>query len=63
MSRGKSHCVEHNGQPMSLREYADTIGIPRGTIMRRWSKGDRGERLSRAPDQRYNKRGQTSNVS
>lgn len=57
MPKGKSHCVEHQGQPMSLREYADVIGIPRGTIMRRWSAGDRGERLSRAPDQRYNKRG------
>lgn len=49
---------------MSLREFADAIGIPRGTIMRRWSKGDRGERLSRASDQRYTpKRDQTSNVS
>lgn len=53
MAKGKSHCVEHNGQPMSLREFADAIGIPQGTIMRRWSKGDRGERLMRKPDGRY----------
>lgn len=48
---------------MSLREFADIVGIPRGTIMRRWAKGDRGERLSRAPDQRYNKRGNFSKQS
>jgi hypothetical protein len=48
--RGKSNCVEHNGQSMTLRDFADAVGLAHGTVSRRWAKCDRGERLARPAD-------------
>ena len=41
------HVIEHEGQPMSLRELASIVGLSARTIQHRYSVGDRGERLTR----------------
>lgn len=54
MPKARSHrCVVYRGRAMTLRALADLVGVPIGTIGRRWAKGERGKRLVRAPDQRY----------
>lgn len=42
-----SHCVEYQGQPMSLRELASVVGLEARTIQHRYSVGDRDARLIR----------------
>jgi hypothetical protein len=44
--------VPHEGQLLTLRELAAATGIQPETIFKRWSKGDRGERLIRPLDAR-----------
>jgi hypothetical protein len=44
--------VPHEGQFLTLRELAAATGIKPETIFKRWSKGDRGERLIRPLDAR-----------
>jgi hypothetical protein len=44
--------VPHEGQFLTLRELAAATGIKPETIFKRWSKGDRGERLIRPLDPR-----------
>jgi hypothetical protein len=59
-----SHCVEYQGQPMSLRELASIVGLPARTIQYRYHAGDRGERLIRPVSQgARNDLAQSSNVS
>jgi hypothetical protein len=48
---GRQHCVEHGGQPMSLRELASVVGLPARTIQHRYHVGDRGDRLIRPVSQ------------
>jgi hypothetical protein len=47
MAKAAAKCVEWKGQRLTLREFADLVGISHGTIARRWTLGDRGERLGR----------------
>lgn len=59
-----SHCIEYQGEPMSLRELASIVGLPARTIQHRYSVGDRGERLIRPIGQgARNDLAHTSNVS
>lgn len=48
----KPRRVPHNGQLLTLRELSAATGISPETIFKRWSKGDRGERLIRRLDPR-----------
>lgn len=53
MARRREICIEHEGQPMSLREFAECVRISHSTLQHRWRRGDRGERLVRPPDRKY----------
>jgi hypothetical protein len=44
--------VPHLGQDLTLRELAAATGINPQTIFKRWTQGDRGERLIRPLDPR-----------
>jgi hypothetical protein len=44
--------VPHQGQMLTLRELAAATGINPATIFKRWSIGDRGEKLIRPLDPR-----------
>jgi hypothetical protein len=44
--------VPHQGQMLTLRELAAATGIAPATIFKRWTQGDRGERLIRPLDPR-----------
>lgn len=44
--------VQHLGQHLTLRELAAATGINPSTIMKRWTEGERGERLIRPIDPR-----------
>lgn len=51
--------VEHNGEPMSLRALALENGLPPATVVHRYQRGDRGDRLIRPADTRYSRRGRS----
>jgi hypothetical protein len=44
--------VLHNGEELTLRELATATGINPATIFKRWTQGDRGEKLIRPLDKR-----------
>jgi hypothetical protein len=44
--------VQHEGQLLTLRELAAATGINPATIFKRWTQGDRGEKLIRPLDPR-----------
>jgi hypothetical protein len=44
--------VPHDGQLLTLRELAAATGINPATIFKRWTQGDRGEKLIRPLDPR-----------
>jgi hypothetical protein len=41
--------VTHNGQTLTLQQWATHFGIPRNTLHYRYHQGDRGDRLFRKP--------------
>jgi hypothetical protein len=54
MPKGQVTVIEYRNQPMSLREFADAVGLPIKTVQGRWARGDRTiEQLARAPDKRF----------
>jgi hypothetical protein len=54
MPKGHPHLIIYQGQPMSLREFADACGIAPKTMQNRWNNGERDlEKLSRPPDKRF----------
>ena len=43
-------CIEYQGQRMSMRRFADLVGVSHYTVQDRWQRGDRTiEKLSRKP--------------
>lgn len=55
--------VEHNGEPMSLRELAQAVGLPASTVIHRYARGWRGEKLIEPADQKYTARDQSSHLA
>ena len=51
-SKDRATRTEWRGERLTLTEIAERSGIPRQRIRQRYSRGDRGERLTRPP-QRY----------
>jgi hypothetical protein len=54
MPKGQVTVIEYQNQPMSLREFADAVGIAHKTVQGRWNRGYRTvEDLGRAADKRF----------
>lgn len=47
--------VEHNGEPMSLRELSKVTGIAYSTLQNRYRAGDRDADLVRPADMKYSR--------
>jgi transposase-like protein len=54
MPKGQVIVIEYQNQPMSLREFADAVGVAHKTVQRRWTRGTRSvEQLGRPADMRF----------
>lgn len=56
-ANNKTVIVEHNGEPMSLRELAQTVGLAPSTLVHRYARGKRGAELIEPADERFARRG------
>lgn len=51
----QSIVIEHQGEPLSLRELSSISGIAYSTLQNRYRRGDRGDELLRPVDSKYSR--------